>query len=367
MRVLVVVSDLTIGGTQRYLARVMPRLISPDLEIEVCALDGGGPLAAELAAAGVAVHPTSFPRWTSAWRVHYVVRSLRELSRLARRGRFDAIHTHLYWSDTLGAIAGRLARLARTIVSRRSLHSFRHPNPALYHWLESAANLAAGELIANSQAVLRDTVARESFVPRRRTVIYNGVEPSEYTAARAPRGGPLRLVCVGRLAAPKNQRLAVEALALARAGGCEATLTLVGDGPDRGAIADAAAGLGVADVVELAGEQDDPRLHLEAAHAFLLTSEEEGFSNALLEAMACALPAIATDTGGNPEALVGGRGGTLVPPGDVRALARAITDFGSRRSELVEMGRFNRARVESEFSLNVSARRLRDWYLNCES
>jgi len=361
MRVLAVVPDLQARGTERYVARVSVALREQDVEVEVCALDHSGPLVAELSAAGIRTHGTSFPLWTSRRRSGVLGRTVREISRLVKSGRFDAVHTFLYWADVLGSLGGRLAG-RRVIQGRRSLHRWRREPRLHLELLEMASNLAAGEVLANSRAVLADAEREERFLPRRRGVVYNGIEVADYQPAAIGAAGRLRLVSVGSLDPLKGQEHALGALALAVAGGVDAELTLVGEGPTRPALERLAGSLGLGERVVFAGEDLDPRRRLAAADLFLLPSLTEGFSNALLEAMASGLPVIASDVGGNPEAIVDGEGGRLVPAADARILAAALQDLAARRADLAAMGRANRRRAEERFSLQASAAALADWY-----
>lgn len=361
MRVLAVVPDLQARGTELYVARVAPALRELDVEVEVCALDHSGPLVAELASAGIRTHGTSFPRWTSRLGSGVVITTVREIASLARRGRFDAVHSHLYWPDVLASFAGRLAG-RRVIQGRRSLHRWRHEALAHLGFLEAASNLVATEVVANSRAVLEDAERSERFLPRRRAVVYNGIDAGRYQMAKVRTTGRLRLVTVGSLHPLKGQEFALRALAKATASGLDAELTVVGDGPDRAALDSLADRLGLSGRVVFAGEELDPRDRLAAADLFLLPSLTEGFSNALLEAMASGLPVLTTDVGGNPEAVVDDEGGRLVPAGDAMALGDALVDLGSNRSRLASMGEANRRRVEERFSLQASARELAAWY-----
>jgi glycosyltransferase involved in cell wall biosynthesis len=171
-------------------------------------------------------------------------------------------------------------------------------------------------------------------------------------------------VTVGALAPRKGQEYAVEALAILARSGVKATLELVGTGPDEAMLRRKVADAGLHDLVTFAGQQEDPRPYLKHADVFLLPSRQEGFAVALLEAMASALPAIATDVGGNAEALIDGKGGRIVPPQQPEAIAGAIADLASDRPRLPEMGRFNRQRITEKFSIEASARCLADWYIH---
>jgi L-malate glycosyltransferase len=130
-----------------------------------------------------------------------------------------------------------------------------------------------------------------------------------------------------------------------------ATLVLVGDGPDRDAAEQAVDGNGLRKDVRFLGKVEDVGDVLRGADLFLLPSATESFGLAALEAMACAVPVIASDVGGIPEVVKDGESGFLAPPGDVAAMSdRAIRIL--KDATLQE--RMKRAAVEraAEFSAN---------------
>ncbi|HEX6548422.1 MAG TPA: glycosyltransferase [Candidatus Dormibacteraeota bacterium] len=352
------IDTLGIGGAERYVTRIAPLLRVRGFELEVCALDASGPLRAELAAAGIKVHSTRYPERTRGSNTLALVRTVRDIAGLARG--FDAVHTYLFWSDVLGGLAGGLARRRRVIVTRRALHSWRHPRSRFMHALEAVSNLAATEVLANSQTVLEDAARNEPTLPRRRGVVYPGVDVARYRPAAGHRRG-LRMVVVGALSPRKGQSTAIEALARVRQAGKQASLDLVGEGPDREALQRQVERLGLATAVNFSGAQADPRPHLEGADLFLLPSRQEGFSNALLEAMASGLPAVVTDTGGNSEAIEDGCGGSVVASEDPEAMASALLEWTSSERR-TEAGRRNRQRAAERFSLDASAEALASWY-----
>jgi glycosyltransferase involved in cell wall biosynthesis len=363
LRVLSVVGQLEIGGAQSYLARIAPRMRAHGIEMEICALERVGPMVGELERAGIVVHPTPYASRVTRSNTATLLRTVESIRQIVRRGRFDIVHTYLFWSDVLGVSGAWLARCPRIVVGRRALHAGIHDHTALFHTLEQVTNSLASDVVANSRAVLRDSVAHERFLPRRRYVIYNGVNASLYEPAAGTPSGPLRLITVGALAPLKGQAHAIQAMRLVGDAGVDARLVLVGSGPDEAELRHLANEIGVAERITFAGEQSDPRPFLKAAEIFLLPSLQEGFSNAILEAMATALPVIATDVGGNAEAVIDGVGGLLVPPEKPEALAAAIIEMARRRGELEAMGHLNRDRVVEQFSLDASTRKLADLYL----
>ena len=153
---------------------------------------------------------------------------------------------------------------------------------------------------------------------------------------------------VGRLEEVKGHDVLVEAFARVQDRVPDAQLLIVGDGSRRGALQDMVADLGVGESVRFEGGLDPGavRDRLREADVFALPSRSEGLSNALLEALATGVPAVASGVGGIPEVL-GQGGGVMVPPEDAAALAGALADLladRDRRRALAREARDNAAK-----------------------
>lgn len=122
--------------------------------------------------------------------------------------------------------------------------------------------------------------------------------------------------------------------------------------------------LGLDTKVKVLSANPSPEAIFAALDVYICTSEAEGFSNVILEAMACAKPVIATDVGGNPEAVRHGETGFLVPPGDVSAFSQSADTLLSDASLRVIMGMNGRRLVETEFSLGAMVKAHEDLYWN---
>jgi glycosyltransferase involved in cell wall biosynthesis len=130
-------------------------------------------------------------------------------------------------------------------------------------------------------------------------------------------------------------------------------LVLVGDGPLRAEAAALLESAGLAPRAWLAGARDDiPRL-LRGLDIFALPSLAEGISNTILEAMASALPVVATRVGGNAELVAQDETGLLVPRADPESLARALATYVENAALIRQHGQTARARIERDFSLTA--------------
>jgi glycosyltransferase involved in cell wall biosynthesis len=120
--------------------------------------------------------------------------------------------------------------------------------------------------------------------------------------------------------------------------------------------------LRLASHVDLLGERRDVSEILSQSSMFVMSSRTEGISLTLLEAMACGLPVVATDVGGNGEVVAQGETGWLVPPGDPERLAEAILSTWRERKAAKRFGRAARERVEQKFDVVQMVRQYEQMY-----
>jgi sugar transferase (PEP-CTERM/EpsH1 system associated) len=207
---------------------------------------------------------------------------------------------------------------------------------------------------------------RKVGIPQRRIAqIYNGVDIERFhprldarvRLAGHPFADPsLWLVgTVGRMQTVKAQtlltRALIRAIELAPVLRERLRLVMVGDGPLRTEAQGLLESAGMSGLAWLPGERADVPEVMRSLDCFVLPSLAEGISKTILEGMACGLPVLATNVGGNAELVVQGHTGELVRPGDVEAMAEALLRLAADPARAVGMGRAGRARVEQCFSL----------------
>lgn len=204
-----------------------------------------------------------------------------------------------------------------------------------------------------------DAIAREAYPfgldPARVWVIRPAVDPAVFhpPTVPGPGNGRFRLVTTGALIWRKGYETALLAVRQLVDAGVPVQFDIIGDGPERQRVAYTVDDLDLRDHVVLHGRLTPRQVvaRLQQSDVFLLTSHSEGISNAVLEAMACALPVVTTDCGGMREAVSQGVEGMLVPVADPHATAAALVqlarDAGLRR----RMGQAGRRRILREFTL----------------
>lgn len=230
--------------------------------------------------------------------------------------------------------------------------------PFVHHYIALSRDLAA-------------YLTQRIQVPAARmSQVYNGVDTARFAPATP---GPVPIAdcpfdprqhllfgTVGRMQTVKDQptlaHAFVQALQLAPQLRSSLRLVLVGDGPLRAQVLQILQHYGVADLAWLPGERSDVPAVMQGLHGFVLPSRAEGISNTILEAMACALPVVATAVGGNADLVADGETGLIVPPADPAALAQAIVQLASTPERARAMGQAGRRRVLERFSLQAMVR-----------
>ncbi|MDA8087543.1 MAG: glycosyltransferase, partial [Nitrospiraceae bacterium] len=228
--------------------------------------------------------------------------------------------------------------------------------------------------LVSVSAALKDTAGSIARPKKSIRVIYNGCDPDTFAGrpenrayARRKLGIPETtsvLIFVGKISRDKGICELMESFRSVNRGNCGAHLLMVGSGPDVPVLQSMAASYGLLSNIHRTGDipHGDIPDALNAADIFVLPSYHEGLPNAVLEAMACGLPVVATRAGGIPEAVEDGKSGILVPVGDHRQLANAIEYLLMNDSAAKRMGSRGRQIVETRFTWQVNSEKMSKLY-----
>jgi glycosyltransferase involved in cell wall biosynthesis len=359
VRVLFVVNNFVTGGAERHLLELWRSLDPTRVAVEIACFRREGAFTPWVEALGLPIHDLRVPS-----RVYGPsgIRGLARLVALVRERRPDVIHGYLFGPNLFAALAGRLTGVRAVVVAKRNVDAFETGRQIA---VQRLAHRLATHVTAVSETVAQSSVALG--VPRSRiTVIPNGVDATRFAAVPATRaelGLDERLPVVGSvgcLELRKDHATLFAALERLVARGLEFQVMLVGDGHERAALEQRAAGLGR--TVRFLGERRDVERLLPVMDVFVLSSREEGIPNALLEAMAARRACVATAVGGTPEVLTDGRTGWLVPPADPGALAAALGEALENPGEAVRRARAAEEETARTRSVAAMTRRFEDFY-----
>ena len=362
--VLHVIHHLVVGGMENGLVNLINRLPATSFRHAIVCVEGFSDFRSRLRRSDVEVIALNRTQ-SGLWRMR------RDLYDLCRRLKPSIVHTR-----NLSGLDALLP--ARTAGVRCCVHSEHgwdvddiqgtRLRPALLRRIHSPL---VNRYVAVSKNLERYLVDRVGLGASRVTQIYNGVDVQLFSPAKCKAAGILPNVdgrmpsfvvgTVGRIQPIKDQRTLLSAFAkLLHAVPhlrSYAILAIVGDGPLLSELRSYASSLGIADYVWFAGMRVDVQEILCLFDVFVLPSLNEGISNTILEAMACGLPVIATDVGGNSELVKEGKTGSLVPAGDSEAIMRVLARYAEQPEQRRELGLAARAQVERQFSLDVMVAR----------
>lgn len=283
----------------------------------------------------------------------FSLRTLIRMLKLTRQLRRENVElVHVFFNDA-AILVPLFAKLAgcRVVVSRRDM-GFWYTRPVLM--LLRLANRFVDSVIANSKAVADKVKVCEWLWRTKVAVIYNGYEMHRLTQPAdvhfrdrlgISRNDPI-VGIVANLKVVKRHTDLLRAFAKVHQQRVDAHLVLIGKGPLEQQLRELTAKLGLEQRVHFVGSMDNVIPIVKHFQVGVLCSESEGFSNALIEYMACGVPPVCTRVGGNSELIVDGENGFLVEVGDAPTLATRITMLLKDRSLAQSLGSRARETVE---------------------
>ena len=339
------ITELDSGGAQSALLRLLEgQDRSRFTPVVLCLYNGDRLVARQIRSLGVEMIDLGMKR---KWRIDAFWRLWRHL----RQTRPTILHTWMFHANIPGRLLGRLAGVPTIISSERTMGQ----EGSVRRLLNRVTGRLADRIICVSQNVA-DFAAKEIGLPADRLVVIpNGIDTSVFRPALAPSTkatGQLTIGYVGRLQKVKGVHFLIDAFARLVSEYPHLQLQLVGDGSERAALAQQAQALGVSDNIHFLGIRADMPALYPTFDLFVLPSLWEGMPNVALEAMACGVPVIATNTGGTPEVVQTGRSGILVAPGDVTALYEAMAMLIADAEMQCRLAQAGRRFVEQTFSIN---------------
>ena len=363
-RLLIVTTGLAYGGAETQLVRLATRLKHRGWEVAVASMLPPAAYADLLESEGIPVYNLHMRRKAPD------PRALIRLAAIVRRMQPAIVHAYMVHANILARVCRLLNPMPVLICSARNLNEGGGWREWAYRVTDPLCDLTTQVCLAGAERYIQ----RRMTPAHKMLYIPNGIDTHSFAPDRAVRT-TLRTqmgfesafvwLTVGRLEPQKDYPNLLQAFQqVVSKVSLPTRLLIVGQGPLREEIEHQIIALGIEQFVDLLGVRTDIPALLNAADAFVLASAWEGMSNALLEAAATALPVVATSVGGNPEIVLDGQTGYLVPPRNPDALADAMLRLMNLpEPERLAMGQAGRQHIVENFDIERIVDRWEQLYL----
>ncbi len=363
LKILYTINRMDVGGSQTHLVQVL-KLLDRDLfEPVLYCLSGEGDLLEAARDTGARVVDA---RVRAGFKSPRIVPATLRLAKMFRSERAQIVHNYLLRANAIGSVAARIARVPIVLASKRGCHEMRG-------WELRGAQLGnyLSDCVTTNAEAVREFVHVDETCPlSKMVVIPSGIDTDSF---RPLAGGGFKerlglradtpvVGIVTRMRVRKGVEEFLEAMIRVRQDHPGTQAVIVGEVELDSDLADKVSKGGMSEDLHLLGRRSDMPEVLSAFDIFVLSSHDEGMSNAILEAMAMEKPVVATDVGGTGEVVRNGDSGILVPPRVVEPLARGISEILGDSARMRQMGQLGRSIVVDGFSSRSMVRQMEALY-----
>ena len=351
IKLLLIIDHLDPGGAQRQIIELVKRLPRSEFQITVCNLDGTrAELAEEIQEIGITVHSINQSGFLD-------LKALFSLYKFIKDNSFDIVHTYLFTADTYGRVAAFCARTPSIITSLRSVDTWKN---RLHILTDRILACFTDRILVNVHKITSFLICKEQINPKIIRTIYNGIDLSNMKCKQSATavkknltlGAHDQLVGIfARNDSVKDHETYFRATQIILNNHTNITFLAMGDGMTGESIQSILDELDIKQGIILKDHSVDYHDYINAVDVSVLTSLVEGCSNVILESMAFSKPVVATAVGGNPELVVEGKTGFLVPPKDPEKLAQAIIKILENPKLGEYFGKNGHQRVKKYFSM----------------
>lgn len=352
-RVFFLLDSFMIGGTETQAVELARRLDPARYQVTIGCLRKEGPLLSRLESSQVRVIEFSLGKGIDT---PSGIAGMLRIARFLRRERIQILHAHDLWSNMVGLVAAKLARVPVTITSQRDLSHdawYGTYRRRVLRFLQGRSSA----VLTNAKAI-REGLIEDGLALKKVCVVYNGVDIDRFRSVNANRewlfpgrSGRKLIVLVGNMNSDvKGHPVLITAAAEVVNAYPAVRFVLVGDGPKRRDYEAMVEAAGLRENFLFLGRRSDVPEILVSCDIAVLPSLAEGLPNAVLEYLAAGLPVIATALGGNLEVIQDGITGLLIPPKDPDELASALKGLLDDSEFSTRLAKSGREHVQAQFS-----------------
>jgi glycosyltransferase involved in cell wall biosynthesis len=339
-----------IGGLEKMVLDLACRINQGAYAVTLCSFEREGTLTAEFNRNHI---PT-----INIDKKHLIdIKLLINLMSIVKQKGIGIVHTH----DATPWLYGALLKIIRPGIKLVHTEHSNIPGASKrLKLLEYLLSRVSNVVVADSQAVANFLTDKVKIGRGNLKIVYNGIDVNKFVKERKnPEPGlmsednnVIRIGITARLVPVKDHATLLRAFKLVVNEIRNAELWVIGDGELAEELKKLTRDLEIEKQVKYLGKRDDVHELLSSLEIFVLSSKSEGLSLAILEAMASALPVVATAVGGNPEIIVQEETGLLVPPGNPEKMAQAILQLLNDKNKTRLMGQRGCERVRRKFNVD---------------
>jgi len=299
-----------------------------------------------------------------------IISGFLKLVKILLKEKPEIIHSYMFHADILGRVAGKLCGIKIIISSLRNENIGGRKREILLKYTNKIADIVT----AVCYAAAEKQIERGSITRDKLKVIYNGVDLELFQKSSEQEIMALKeelslktveniILTVGRLEPQKNHELLINSFGKLLNKHPNSVLLIAGEGKLRIPLEKQVKDLGLTQNIRLLGVRKDIPKLLSMADAFVLASKYEGMPNVVIEAMASAIPVIATSVGGTPEIIINQSHGLLIKPDDVNSLTVGLDKIlNLSKEKRKEIGENGRVRIEKFFTIDKTVNETENLY-----
>ena len=341
-KIIHVITELDIGGAEMQLALILPSL-QKYVSNEVICLTGKGPVGEKIEKNNIPVHYIQSKHALDIVALYRFFKILKQKNPHATIG-------YLLHADIINRVISKLCKVPVVISSLRSLLF----GPPWHHTIDKATKFLVTHYTAQTQAAKQTIQKKFNLKNNQISVIPNAVKTDLVAPNHTPTNNQeLTIICVANLKPLKGLPLLISAFANIHKKNPQTKLWLIGEGPLRKNLESQIQALQLTNIVTLHGTKPHPQEFLHKANIFVLPTEIEGMSNALLEAMSAGLPCITTSIPVNKEIITHQVTGLLFPKNNQEVLEQAISTLLRDKTLRENLGKEAKHYIEKNHSIKA--------------
>jgi glycosyltransferase involved in cell wall biosynthesis len=327
------------GGAESHVLSILSNIDRNKYHPIVVVLSDKGELAKRYYNLGIPVYSLDH-------KVYKYRSSINKLTKILKMNKTNIIHIHTVGTFDISLIAATLAKVRSKIITWHSVYLMNDVRASnlnqylkirLYVFrLKMGAHLSSF-IVAVSKNVKEENCKSLNVSPQKVTVIYNGIEKRKVNTTRND-NSEFVIGAVGNLNPDKGYGYLIESMPQIIENIPEARMYIIGEGIERRYLEQSIADLNIRDRVLLLGYKENVYKYIKQYDLWIMPSEREGFSIAILEAMSIGSTIIATSVGGNIEAISHGVNGLIIPPRSSKSIAEAVIYLYNNPEMRVEFG-----------------------------